>query len=926
MTKHPIVLAITWAFATSITLTGCDRISHLTELEHIQRAKDFETKGDLKASIIELKNAAKKNPDSAQARLMLGRLYVKTRDGKSAEKELRRAQKAGVNFEALAPSLGDALLLQREYTKIIEQITLTERSSDSNRAQILRIRGDAQFARRKNDEACALYAQALKLDDRHAPIYWGLANCAYGKRDIALAKSWLDNAVQLEPGNADSWTRLGDYHRRQNNYKEAEAAFANAVKATPQDAGAYVNRAGARLALNDEKGAKADIKAAQKIEPNDPLVKYMQALFDYRADKLVKAQEGLEAVNRALPGHFQTNLLLGFISYRLGNLQNAETYLSRILNIAPASEDVRLALASTQLRLGHPQKALESMQPLLQDGQNKPQVLAQAGDIYMSLQQFPLAQGYYQRAIEADPQSAAIRTQLARSQLAVGDTDRAVVELQQVARLEAKPSAADTLLIMTRLHKGEFDQALPDIDTLEKKQAKNPLAANLRGLAYLGKKDAAKAEAEFRRALELQPTFAPAAENLVGIKLQQGKLAEATNVYKQLLEHNPKSLEAMLGLAELARQAKRPDESLDWLNKAIKVDPNAITPRQKLVAHYLAANETNKALVVASETTTKHPENLEALRLLAQVHLAKRDFESAVAIYSRITARQPGVPATFLELANAQMGGGKPAAARESLQRALALSPASLDVKLMLISVEAAEGKLEAALKHAEELQALYPNEAAGYILAGDLLMNRSRYAEAARNYEKAYSLAKRGPVAISRYRALLSDGKVEQSISALADWVTHTPSDDDGRLYLATAYRNAGKIQEAQRQFDYLLSKDANSAMVLNEMAITYQLQKDPQALSFAERAYKHRPAPAIADTLAMILLEKGDKQRALELLEKAVMSGTTNPEIRYHHAVALAQNGQTTKARQKLQELLAIKRPFPQAPEARALLARLK
>jgi hypothetical protein len=60
MTKHPIALAFALAFATSTALSGCDRTSNLTEQEHIERAKDFETQGDLKTSIIELKNAVQK--------------------------------------------------------------------------------------------------------------------------------------------------------------------------------------------------------------------------------------------------------------------------------------------------------------------------------------------------------------------------------------------------------------------------------------------------------------------------------------------------------------------------------------------------------------------------------------------------------------------------------------------------------------------------------------------------------------------------------------------------------------------------------------------------------------------------------------------------------------------------------------------------
>ena len=55
MTKRPVTLAVAMAFAASVALSGCDRTSSLTEQEHIQRAKDYEDKGDLRSSIVELK-------------------------------------------------------------------------------------------------------------------------------------------------------------------------------------------------------------------------------------------------------------------------------------------------------------------------------------------------------------------------------------------------------------------------------------------------------------------------------------------------------------------------------------------------------------------------------------------------------------------------------------------------------------------------------------------------------------------------------------------------------------------------------------------------------------------------------------------------------------------------------------------------------
>ena len=60
MTKHPVALAIALALSVSVALPGCDNTASLTEQEHIQRAKDFEDKGNLKGSIVELKNAVQK--------------------------------------------------------------------------------------------------------------------------------------------------------------------------------------------------------------------------------------------------------------------------------------------------------------------------------------------------------------------------------------------------------------------------------------------------------------------------------------------------------------------------------------------------------------------------------------------------------------------------------------------------------------------------------------------------------------------------------------------------------------------------------------------------------------------------------------------------------------------------------------------------
>jgi Tfp pilus assembly protein PilF len=103
MTKNPIALTIALAFATSISLYGCDSTANLTEQEHIQRAKDYEDKGNLNGSIVELKNAVQKNPDSPQARLLLGQVYLRSGWGPTPKRSSPRPSNSASNAKQYYP-------------------------------------------------------------------------------------------------------------------------------------------------------------------------------------------------------------------------------------------------------------------------------------------------------------------------------------------------------------------------------------------------------------------------------------------------------------------------------------------------------------------------------------------------------------------------------------------------------------------------------------------------------------------------------------------------------------------------------------------------------------------------------------------------------------------------------------------------------
>ena len=83
----------------------------------------------------------------------------------------------------------------------------------------------------------------------------------------------------------------------------------------------------------------------------------------------------------------------------------------------------------------------EQAKPLLAQLGNEPgnpELLAKIGNIYYDTQQFQEAINYYDRSLKVDPKSADVRTDRATAYFYLGDTDRAITELESVVKTDPK--------------------------------------------------------------------------------------------------------------------------------------------------------------------------------------------------------------------------------------------------------------------------------------------------------------------------------------------------------------------------------------------------------------------------------------------------------------------------------------------------------
>jgi putative PEP-CTERM system TPR-repeat lipoprotein len=839
---------------------------------------------------------------------------------------LKQAKALGIGADSFMPVFGEALLLQEEFKRLLSEVNLAGNESALTRAKIMRMRGYALSRLGKWDEACGLFKQALNADASYAPAYLGLAGCALANNDATEARHQIDIALQKDPRDVKSWVFLGDFERFNNNAQAAESAYSEAIKVDPNNEAALSSRALTRLAQLHNAQAQSDLDRLHAVAPRSSITNFLEAVFLYQTGKFDAARDKLLRVQQAQPKSIPVLRLLGIVQFKLGNYQEAVSQLTQYLQQNSADLDVRKLLAATFLQLKQPENSLQVLTPVLASGKADSQLLALASAAQMGSHDVSQATRLMQQAAELNPTNVTLRTQLGLNFWAAGDLQKAQQTLESAASMDEQNYRADASLALMFLQQRQFDQALHAIGRLERKRPNDPQTYSLKGAAYLGLGDSGEARKSFERVLSLRPDSGPAALNLAQLDLRDNNPSSARKRFEQVVAKDKNNIQAMLGLAGLAAGTGKKSEYLEWLEKAAKVNPPALQPRILLTKYYLSENQPQKALAMAREAQTAFPKQPAALELLGSAQLGAGENDNALVTFKRVVDAAPNSPAAYLSLASIQAKMGQLDPSRVSLEKALALNPAFLEAQLALLTLDVRAGKFNEALGIAQKIKTQNVHSPLGTILEGDVYMSQKQYPMAADAYQRAWSLGQSAALAIKRHQALSQTGHVKDADSLVQQWIATHPNDSDTRVYLARTYATRGDRKQAIALYEALVKGNPNHVAALNNLALLYLEENDARAQAIAEQVYKLKPAsPEVADTLGWVLLQRGDTNKGLEMLQKASSIAKSNPEIRYHLAVAFAKTGDAAQARRELQKLLAPGTPFTQREAAQKLLQSL-
>jgi putative PEP-CTERM system TPR-repeat lipoprotein len=910
---------MTMAPSTAHAATDKDR-----SREYFAEAKEYLAGGNVKAAVIQLKNALQNDPKNVAARKLLGQIYIRIGKGPAAEKEIRAAIRLGGNRRALSPLLGRALLLQGRYDDALSA-AVDDLGQGSQRARILIIRGQAFLGLHRFDDSAAAFREADRLNPEDVRAKVGLAQGLVNQRRVNEAEREVDIALSRRPKSAEARALKGELRRLRRDLKGAVAQFDKALAINGNNILARLGRAASLIDLNREDEAVADINAVFRRVPRHPLASYLSALVLAKKKDWAGVQETLQGVGRALDNHMPSVFLSGAVHYAQNQLEQAVRKLERYVDAVPRNRRARKLLAAALLRTRAAGRSIEILKPLKDKIGDDVQLLVLLGSAHMQIGKFNKGTEYFGRAAAISPDVADIRTKLALGNLASGQADTAVGELERALSIDPDARQAAVLLALVKLRRGDYDGALATARELRAKMPDNPLPDNLIGAAYLGKGDTEMARKTFSATLARKPGFHAARMNLGQLDLREGKIGDARKQFETILEYDDKHMGAMLALADIAARRRDAAGTVSWLTKATDAHPKAVGPRLRLIRHYRSQREFRKALSVSRELDRNVPNNARVLEAMGRAETSARQALSAVSTFRRLISLTPKSARNMGLLAAAQIAARDTQGARDTLKLAIALDARYLPVRIALVELEARAGNFVEATALARELRKLRPNDAVGDLLMGDIHLRRQQFDRAIAAYDAGLAKSDTSSLAIRRYNARRKAGRTTEALEELQRW-TDRKDDRTARHVLATGYITNGAHDLAIRESEKLLKKEPKNPVILNNLAWLYQQKGDSRAAVFAERALAQAPrSAAVLDTLGWILVEEGNMPRALDLLRKANTLAPEMGDIQYHMAVALHKSGRSREARRELKRLLDSDRQFSMKREAHDLLKRL-
>ncbi len=480
----------------------------------------------LQLAIAEYEKLVELKPNDVENHLLLGQLYGLNHDSAKAEAQFKAAQKIDANSEDVA--LNMARLYSEEGESKRAADVLNAIPVDDRTSRIEFALGASYEQAHQLKDAIAAYHRALDLEPDNLDTERGLASALLTDGQLDEALKTLNHIVAAEPQDAQSQIHISEIERRQGHYDQALAT----------------------------------LEKAKPLAPDSLELTYNEALI---YDALGRYDDATTVLTKLVADSAHTDG-----KYTDGEKANRAIFLDRLAIIyreqnktseAVATYKQLIALGGDYLKNGY-----QGQVDAYRDAHQWKEATAVAADI-----------------AKAMPKDHAIQLMYAGQLTDTGSVDQGIAlakaQLQAtIGTSEERDSHLALAQIYTRLKRWQDASAeLASADTLATKPDEKLYVYFLRGTLYDREKKYEEAEAEFRKALAIDPQNATVLNYLGYMFADRGvRLPEAITLIRKAVDLDPQNgafLDSLGWAYYKSGQYTLAEENLRKANQRINTDP-----------------------------------------------------------------------------------------------------------------------------------------------------------------------------------------------------------------------------------------------------------------------------------------------------------------------------------------------------------------
>lgn len=208
----------------------------------------------------------------------LGIVLERLNQKEAAQNSFKIAYKIDSTHQKAIYKLAKHSLINKQYNRLDTLITVGLQSYPNN-AALISLKAQSLFLLSEYKNAKTWFKRLLELGEKSPFIYEKLSRCYEKEINYEKAITYLEQALLLEPKNAENLYRLGSLYQLINDYKTAEKHIKKAleIQDVPLDA-QYIKLASIYNRLEQPQKAIAHFKKALKENPENQSVPFFLAV------------------------------------------------------------------------------------------------------------------------------------------------------------------------------------------------------------------------------------------------------------------------------------------------------------------------------------------------------------------------------------------------------------------------------------------------------------------------------------------------------------------------------------------------------------------------------------------------------------------------------------------------------------------------